>query len=95
MNHNVFLGGLAGSLAGPDDALPGRSLFRLWCLDAQGQGVGCGRRGWRGPLRLDEGWPLLTDEQRMTGVEALVGAGLWVIVGTDARNPMRTAEQSP
>jgi len=46
-------------------------------------------------LRLDEGWPLLTDEQRMTSVEALVGAGLWVIVGTDARNPMRTAEQSP
>ena len=79
MNHNVFWGGgLAGSLAGPDDALPGRSLFRLWCLDAQGQGVGCGRRGWRGPLRLDEGWPLLTDEQRMTGVEALVGAVLWV-----------------
>ena len=36
-------------------------------------------------------WPLLTDEQRMTGVEALVRAGLRVIVGTGAQNPMRAA----
>lgn len=36
-------------------------------------------------------WPLLTDEQRMTGVEALVKAGLHVIVGTGAQNPMRAA----
>lgn len=36
-------------------------------------------------------WPLLTDEQRMTGVEALVKAGLRVIVGTGAQNPMRAA----
>lgn len=36
-------------------------------------------------------WPLLTDEQRMTGVEALVKAGLQVIVGTGAQNPMRAA----
>jgi 4-hydroxy-tetrahydrodipicolinate synthase len=36
-------------------------------------------------------WPLLTDEQRMTGVEALVKAGLYVIVGTGAQNPMRAA----
>lgn len=31
-------------------------------------------------------WPLLTDEQRMTGVEALVKAGVPVIVGTGAVN---------
>jgi 1-pyrroline-4-hydroxy-2-carboxylate deaminase len=36
-------------------------------------------------------WPLLTDEQRMTGVERLVGAGIPVIVGTGAQNPARAA----
>mgnify|MGYP001214810829 CR=1 FL=1 len=36
-------------------------------------------------------WPLLTDEQRMEGVEQLVAAGLKVIVGTGAQNPMRAA----
>jgi 1-pyrroline-4-hydroxy-2-carboxylate deaminase len=36
-------------------------------------------------------WPLLTDEQRMEGVEHLVKAGLPVIVGTGAQNPMRAA----
>jgi 4-hydroxy-tetrahydrodipicolinate synthase len=36
-------------------------------------------------------WPLLTDEQRMEGVERLVGAGLRVIVGTGAQNPARAA----
>ncbi len=36
-------------------------------------------------------WPLLTDEQRMIGVEGLVKAGLRVIVGTGAQNPMRAA----
>ena len=36
-------------------------------------------------------WPLLTDEQRMQGVERLVGAGVPVIVGTGAQNPARAA----
>lgn len=36
-------------------------------------------------------WPLLTDEQRMEGVERLVKAGLPVIVGTGAQNPARAA----
>jgi 1-pyrroline-4-hydroxy-2-carboxylate deaminase len=36
-------------------------------------------------------WPLLTDEQRMEGVERLVAAGLKVIVGTGAQNPARAA----
>jgi len=31
-------------------------------------------------------WPLLTDEERMTGVKALVDAGIKVIVGTGAQN---------
>lgn len=39
-------------------------------------------------------WPLLTDEQRMDGVERLVEAGLRVIVGTGAQNPMRAAALS-
>jgi 1-pyrroline-4-hydroxy-2-carboxylate deaminase len=36
-------------------------------------------------------WPLLTDEQRMEGVEALVKAGIPVIVGTGAQNSQRAA----
>jgi len=36
-------------------------------------------------------WPLLTDKQRMEGVERLVGAGLPVIVGTGAQNSGRAA----
>jgi 4-hydroxy-tetrahydrodipicolinate synthase len=36
-------------------------------------------------------WPLLTDEQRMEGVEHLVKAGIPVIVGTGAQNPARAA----
>ncbi len=36
-------------------------------------------------------WPLLTDEQRMQGVEALVRAGIPVVVGTGAQNPARAA----
>ncbi len=34
-------------------------------------------------------WPLLTDEQRMAGVEALTQAGVPVVVGTGAQNPAR------
>lgn len=36
-------------------------------------------------------WPLLTDEQRMEGVEALVKADIPVIVGTGAQNSKRAA----
>jgi 1-pyrroline-4-hydroxy-2-carboxylate deaminase len=36
-------------------------------------------------------WPLLTDEQRMQGVERLVKAGIRVIVGTGAQNSARAA----
>ncbi|WP_158815339.1 dihydrodipicolinate synthase family protein [Methylocapsa sp. S129] len=36
-------------------------------------------------------WPLLTDEQRMEGVEALVKAAVPVIVGTGAQNSGRAA----
>ena len=36
-------------------------------------------------------WPLLTDEQRMEGVEHLVDAGVPVIVGTGAQNSKRAA----
>lgn len=36
-------------------------------------------------------WPLLTDEERMTGVERLVAAGVPVIVGTGAQNTKRAA----
>jgi 4-hydroxy-tetrahydrodipicolinate synthase len=36
-------------------------------------------------------WPLLTDEQRMEGVEHLVTAGVPVIVGTGAQTPKRAS----
>lgn len=36
-------------------------------------------------------WPLLTDEQRQTGVAALVEAGVPVVVGTGAQNPALAA----
>ena len=36
-------------------------------------------------------WPLLSDEQRMEGVERLVAAGIPVIVGTGAQSPKRAA----
>jgi 1-pyrroline-4-hydroxy-2-carboxylate deaminase len=36
-------------------------------------------------------WPLLTDEQRMEGVERLLNGGVPVIVGTGAQNPARAA----
>lgn len=36
-------------------------------------------------------WPLLTDEQRMEGVERLCASGVPVIVGTGAQNTMRAA----
>ena len=36
-------------------------------------------------------WPLLSDEQRMEGVERLVAAGVPVVVGTGAQNPARAA----
>lgn len=37
-------------------------------------------------------WPLLTIEQRQQGVEALVKAGVPVIVGTGAQNPRQATE---
>jgi dihydrodipicolinate synthase/N-acetylneuraminate lyase len=37
-------------------------------------------------------WPLLTENQRMAGVEALVKAGVPVIVGTGAQNTERAVE---
>jgi len=39
-------------------------------------------------------WPLLTDQQRMEGVEKLVAAGVPVVVGTGAQNTRRAAALS-
>jgi len=36
-------------------------------------------------------WPILTDEQRMEGVARIAGAGVPVVVGTGAQNPVRAA----
>ena len=37
-------------------------------------------------------WPLVTDETRRSGVEALIAAGLRVVVGTGAISPQASAE---
>ncbi len=39
-------------------------------------------------------WPLLTDDQRRTGVQLLVEAGVPVIVGTGAQNTAIAAEHA-
>ena len=39
-------------------------------------------------------WTLLSDEQRMQGVESLVGAGIPVVVGTGAQNSQRSVALS-
>lgn len=39
-------------------------------------------------------WPLLTDAQRQEGVRQLVSAGVPVIVGTGAQNPMLAAQHA-
>ena len=61
------------------------ALVRMGChLVATGMSavVYCGSMG---------DWPLLSDEERMTGVERLVQAGVPVIVGTGAQSPARAA----
>jgi 1-pyrroline-4-hydroxy-2-carboxylate deaminase len=52
--------------------------------------VGCGMSGVIYCGSMGD-WPLLTDEQRMEGVDRLVKAGIRVIVGTGAQNPTRAA----
>ena len=84
---NVFQGVIPALMTpcGPDRAPDYVSLVRK-ARELVGLGMSgvvyCGSMG---------DWPLLTDEQRMTGVEKLVEAGVNVIVGTGAQNPMRAA----
>jgi 1-pyrroline-4-hydroxy-2-carboxylate deaminase len=87
MNDNVFSGVLPALMTpcradrSPDFEALARKGKELVAAGMAGV-IYCGSMG---------DWPLLTDEQRMAGVEALVGAGLRVIVGTGAQNPMRAA----
>ncbi len=73
--------------SGAHDPVPGGPDARFRCLVRKAQEliatgmtavVYCGSMG---------DWPLLTDAQRMEGVERLVRAGIPVIVGTGAVNP--------
>jgi 1-pyrroline-4-hydroxy-2-carboxylate deaminase len=87
MNDNVFSGVLPALMTpcradrSPDFEALARKGKELVAAGMAGV-IYCGSMG---------DWPLLSDEQRMAGVEALVGAGLRVIVGTGAQNPMRAA----
>ncbi len=83
--NNVFAGCIPAlmtpcSAAGTPDfdalAARGRALVDLGMRAV----VYCGSMG---------DWPLLTDEQRMQGVEQLVAAGVPVVVGTGAQNTAR------
>lgn len=87
MNNNVFIGVVPALMTPcnaarqPDfDALvkKGAELIKAGMSAV----VYCGSMG---------DWPLLTDEQRMQGVDRLVKAGIPVIVGTGAQSPKRAA----
>ena len=82
MNQNVFKGTIPALLTpcGPDRQPDFDALVRkgVEMIDAGMSGVVyCGSCG---------DWPLLTDEQRMEGVERLTMAGVPVVVGTGALN---------
>lgn len=87
MSKNVF-SGVMPALMTPCSASRTPDIAALVAKGKELVGVGmsgviyCGSMG---------DWPLLTDEQRMEGTEALVKAGLRVIVGTGAQNSMRAA----
>ena len=87
MNNNVFLGVVPALMTPcnaarqPDfDALVNKGVQLI--KEGMSAVVYCGSMG---------DWPLLTDEQRMQGVECLVKAGIPVIVGTGAQSPKRAA----
>lgn len=87
MTTNVFQGCIPALLTPcksdrtPDFATLVRKAKELIAAGMSGV-VYCGSMG---------DWPLLTDEQRMEGVERLAAAGVPVIVGTGAQNSMRAA----
>jgi 1-pyrroline-4-hydroxy-2-carboxylate deaminase len=87
MTANIFSGTIPALMTpckkdrSPDLAMLAKEGRRL-CDAGMSAVVYCGSMG---------DWPLLTDEQRMAGVEALVKAGVPVIVGTGAQNPARAA----
>jgi 1-pyrroline-4-hydroxy-2-carboxylate deaminase len=87
MPSNPF-GGLIPALMTPcrSDRTPDFDALVRKARELMGQGMSgvvyCGSMG---------DWPLLTDEQRMEGVERLVKADIPVIVGTGAQNPVRAA----
>ena len=87
MTNNVFAGVIPALMTpcakdrSPDFAALVRKAKELVATGMSGV-VYCGSMG---------DWPLLTDEQRMEGVEHLVRAGIPVIVGTGAQNPARAA----
>jgi 4-hydroxy-tetrahydrodipicolinate synthase len=87
MAANIFSGTIPALMTpckkdrSPDFAMLAKEGRRL-CDAGMSAVVYCGSMG---------DWPLLTDEQRMQGVEALLKAGVPVIVGTGAQNPARAA----
>ncbi len=87
MSGNVFRGGIPALMTPcTADRSPDFDAMVRKAKELIGAGMSsvvyCGSMG---------DWPLLTDEQRMEGVERLVAAGVPVIVGTGAQNPMRAA----
>lgn len=87
MNSNVFQG-VVPALMTPCTADRQPDFDALVAKGKELVGIGMGAVVYCGSMG---DWPLLTDEQRMEGVERLVSAGLPVIVGTGAQNPARAA----
>ena len=87
MPHNPFAGTIPALMTPcTQDRKPDFDALVRKATELAGHGMSgvvyCGSMG---------DWPLLTDEQRMEGVERLVAAGITVIVGTGAQNPARAA----
>jgi 1-pyrroline-4-hydroxy-2-carboxylate deaminase len=85
MNTQIFHGTIPALMTpctpnGQPDFSALASMGQLLMQQGMSAVVYCGSMG---------DWPLLSDEQRMTGVEALVKAGVPVVVGTGAQSPAR------
>lgn len=87
MTQNIFSGTIP-ALMSPCTAAGGVDFDELVRTGRRLVGAGMSAVVYCGSMG---DWPLLSDEQRMEGAEALVKAGVPLIVGTGAQNPKRAA----
>ncbi|MCP4512156.1 MAG: dihydrodipicolinate synthase family protein [Fuerstiella sp.] len=90
MNSNVFSGCIPAVMTPcHSDRLPNYAALVRKATELMSAGMNgvvyCGSMG---------DWPLLSDEQRQEGVRQLVDAGIPVVVGTGAQNPVLAAQHA-